>query len=137
MQLISFTRAGQIRSGGIHGMADPSMTRVIDLNAADPRLPADMLHLLRGGDELLDLARAVIQSAPPEMWLEIACPQLLAPVPNPGKLICIGLNYRDHAAEAGLATPAGGRDRARRVPEARRAGQPDAGARRRFVLTCR
>jgi 2-keto-4-pentenoate hydratase/2-oxohepta-3-ene-1,7-dioic acid hydratase in catechol pathway len=40
------------------------------------------------------------------MWLEIAGQQLLAPVPNPGKLICIGLNYRDHAAEAGLATPA-------------------------------
>ena len=37
------------------------MTQVIDLNAADPRLPADMLQLLRGGDELLDLARAVIQ----------------------------------------------------------------------------
>src|SRR5579864_1720652 len=107
MQLISFARAGQIRSGGIEGLADPSMTRVIDLNAADPRLPADMLHLLRGGDELLDLARAVIQSAPPEMWLEIAGPQLLAPVPNPGKLICIGLNYRDHAAEAGLTAPGG------------------------------
>lgn len=106
MQLISFTRGGQIRSGGIEGVTDPSMTRVIDLNAADPRLPADMLQLLRGGDELLDLARHVIQSAPPEMWLEIAGPQLLAPVPNPGKLICIGLNYRDHAAEAGLATPA-------------------------------
>jgi 2-keto-4-pentenoate hydratase/2-oxohepta-3-ene-1,7-dioic acid hydratase in catechol pathway len=106
MQLISFTRHGQIRSGGIEGMADPSMTRVIDLNAADPRLPPDMLQLLRGGDEFLDLARAVIQSAPPDMWLEITGPQLLAPVPNPGKLICIGLNYRDHAAEAGLATPA-------------------------------
>ena len=40
MQLISFTRDGQIRSGGIEGVADPSMTRVIDLNAADSRLPA-------------------------------------------------------------------------------------------------
>jgi acylpyruvate hydrolase len=106
MQLISFTRDGQIRSGAIEGEAGPSMTRVIDLNAADPRLPADMLRLLRGGDELLDLARHVIQSAPPGRWLEIAGPQLLAPVPNPGKLICIGLNYRDHAAEAGLPTPA-------------------------------
>ena len=106
MQLISFTRDGQIRSGGTEGVTGPSMTRMIDLNAADPRLPADMLQLLRGGDELLDLARHVIQGARPEMWLEIAGSQLLAPVPNPGKLICIGLNYRDHAAEAGLATPA-------------------------------
>lgn len=106
MHLISFARDGQIRSGATEGVPDPSMTRVIDLNAADPRLPADMLQLLRGGDELLDLARHVIQSAPPEVWLEIAGPQLLAPVPNPGKLICIGLNYRDHAAEAEMAAPA-------------------------------
>jgi acylpyruvate hydrolase len=106
MHLISFTRDGRIRSGGIEGVADPSVTRVIDLNAADPQLPADMLQLLRGGDELLGLAGHVIQSAPPESWLEIAGPELLAPVPNPGKLICIGLNYRDHASEAGLATPA-------------------------------
>lgn len=30
---------------------------------------------------------------------------LLAPVPAPGKIICIGLNYRDHAAETGKAVP--------------------------------
>jgi 2-keto-4-pentenoate hydratase/2-oxohepta-3-ene-1,7-dioic acid hydratase in catechol pathway len=28
-----------------------------------------------------------------------------APVPRPGKIVCIGLNYRDHAAESGLAVP--------------------------------
>jgi hypothetical protein len=78
MQLISFTRDGQIRPGGIEGVADPSMIRVIDLNVADPRLPADMLELLRGGDELLDLARAVIQSAPPDVWLEIVGSQQVA-----------------------------------------------------------
>lgn len=30
---------------------------------------------------------------------------LLAPVPSPGKVICVGLNYRDHAAETGAAIP--------------------------------
>ncbi len=30
---------------------------------------------------------------------------LLAPVPRPGKVICIGLNYRDHAAEGGNPIP--------------------------------
>src|SRR6266496_2317892 len=29
----------------------------------------------------------------------------LAPVPRPGKLICIGLNYRDHAAESNMPLP--------------------------------
>jgi len=31
--------------------------------------------------------------------------QLLAPVPRPGKVICIGLNYRDHAEESGMEIP--------------------------------
>lgn len=30
---------------------------------------------------------------------------LAAPVPRPGKVICIGLNYRDHAAESGMEIP--------------------------------
>jgi len=28
-----------------------------------------------------------------------------APVPRPGKIVCVGLNYHDHAAELGLAVP--------------------------------
>jgi acylpyruvate hydrolase len=31
--------------------------------------------------------------------------RLVAPVPRPGKLICIGLNYRDHAAESNMKIP--------------------------------
>jgi acylpyruvate hydrolase len=31
--------------------------------------------------------------------------RLLAPVPRPGKIICVGLNYRDHARETGQAIP--------------------------------
>jgi 2-keto-4-pentenoate hydratase/2-oxohepta-3-ene-1,7-dioic acid hydratase in catechol pathway len=37
--------------------------------------------------------------------LERADVRLLAPVPRPGKIICIGLNYRDHAAESNVAPP--------------------------------
>jgi 2-keto-4-pentenoate hydratase/2-oxohepta-3-ene-1,7-dioic acid hydratase in catechol pathway len=31
--------------------------------------------------------------------------ELLAPVPDPDKIVCIGLNYRSHAAEAGIDPP--------------------------------
>lgn len=31
--------------------------------------------------------------------------EICAPVPRPGKIICIGLNYRDHAEESGMAIP--------------------------------
>ncbi len=42
---------------------------------------------------------------PPGEDVELSEVTLLAPVPRPGKLICIGLNYRDHAAEGGNPIP--------------------------------
>jgi acylpyruvate hydrolase len=35
----------------------------------------------------------------------LADASVLVPIPDPGKLICIGLNYRGHAEEAGLDAP--------------------------------
>ncbi len=35
----------------------------------------------------------------------VADPQLLPPIPDPDKIVCIGLNYRSHAAEAGIDPP--------------------------------
>ncbi len=39
------------------------------------------------------------------LLVECSRVRLLAPVPRPGKLICIGLNYRDHAAESKMKIP--------------------------------
>lgn len=44
-----------------------------------------------------------IEPAGPE--LALADVRLLPPVLNPGKIVCIGLNYRSHAEEAGLEPP--------------------------------
>ena len=35
----------------------------------------------------------------------VADPALLPPLPDPDKIVCIGLNYRSHAAEAGIDPP--------------------------------
>lgn len=35
----------------------------------------------------------------------VAGAALLAPVPDPDKIVCVGLNYRSHAAEAGIDPP--------------------------------
>lgn len=106
MHLVSFTRDGQVRSGAVGELpTGPAGVKVLDLSDADPRLPADLLELLRAGTDALDLARQVIAGAPAERWVPVEGTALLAPVPRPGKIICIGLNYRDHAAEAGLPIP--------------------------------
>lgn len=49
------------------------------------------------GEATLVRVRAAVVSA--------ADARVLAPVPRPGKFICIGLNYRDHAIESGMDIP--------------------------------
>jgi acylpyruvate hydrolase len=41
----------------------------------------------------------------PTALVPLADVELLAPVPRPGKVICIGLNYRDHAEESNMPVP--------------------------------
>lgn len=45
------------------------------------------------------------QAIEEELLVERSKVVLLAPVPRPGKLICIGLNYRDHAIESNMKIP--------------------------------
>lgn len=53
------------------------------------------------GDVLADLPQVDPESLP----LVEDHPRIGAPVGQVGKLLCIGLNYRDHAEEAGMAIP--------------------------------
>jgi acylpyruvate hydrolase len=64
---------------------------------------------VRGLLERLDAAGLVElgeRAAASEQRSALASVRLLAPVPDPEKIICLGLNYRDHAAETGQEPPA-------------------------------
>jgi 2-keto-4-pentenoate hydratase/2-oxohepta-3-ene-1,7-dioic acid hydratase in catechol pathway len=79
--------------------------RVIDLNAADPRLPRDLGDVLRqtGGDlsTLGDLAKR----APASSHRSLEAIKYALPVARPGKIICLGLNSLEHAKEGGHTKP--------------------------------
>lgn len=68
------------------------------------RLEADLKgKVVPMGDDLVSyLAGAAEVQGPP---VPVADLELLAPIPTPGKIICVGLNYRDHAAETGKPVP--------------------------------
>ena len=74
----------------------------VDIQAADPSLPSSVKELLaiEGGLERVEreIARGGVRHEPSEV-------SLLAPVPDPQKIICLGLNYRDHAIESNMAIP--------------------------------
>lgn len=103
MQLVTFEHQGARRIGAltIHAGHDA----VIDLNRAAPDLPADMLAFLAGGAESQALATQALADPPAAAVIARGEVRLAAPVPRPGKIICIGLNYRDHAAESNQPVP--------------------------------
>ncbi len=65
----------------------------------------DMVSLIAGGEDALDRVRTWAQRAPGGEQLDLLRTRLQAPIPRPPKIICIGLNYRDHAAESHLTIP--------------------------------
>jgi 2-keto-4-pentenoate hydratase/2-oxohepta-3-ene-1,7-dioic acid hydratase in catechol pathway len=65
----------------------------------------DLISIVAGGAEALAQVRRFLAHGTAREPLDLDTVALSAPIPKPGKIICIGLNYRDHAEEAGLALP--------------------------------
>ena len=89
MRLVTFEHGGAVRTGAL--LPDD---RVLDLPAADASVPASMVRLLASG--ALDRVRGLVAHAGADAGLPLADVRLLAPVPDPGKVIGIGYNYRGH-----------------------------------------
>jgi 2-keto-4-pentenoate hydratase/2-oxohepta-3-ene-1,7-dioic acid hydratase in catechol pathway len=93
MKLVSFSAAdGKVRPGSLF----EEDNFVIDLGAAGY---ADALAVIKGG-----LAPFIPDGAYPTYPANEI--RLHAPLANPPRVFAIGLNYRDHAAESGMAIPA-------------------------------
>lgn len=64
-----------------------------------------MLQVAMGGADALDRVERWIYNPPGSERLDPDKVTLLAPIPRPPKIICIGLNYRDHAEETRQPVP--------------------------------
>lgn len=96
MRLVRFSRPDN--SIGI-GLQVPY--GIQDLSMADPSLPQSMV-------ELIDRWKTVqtrILSLSKKLGVTDQEVQLLCPIDKPGKILCIGLNYRDHAIETKAPIP--------------------------------
>ncbi len=123
MHLVTYLRAGESRIGALVDQ------QVIDLNhacralleskgslrakpIADAFIPTNMVEFLQGGEESLSYAKDaiefVLQSSVPFSYPVFhAYPdvKIQAPLLNPGKMICVGHNYREHILEMGRELP--------------------------------
>ncbi len=76
----------------------------VDLHATDPGLPTSVKHLLAASPAVRKAADEASKS-PHAVKHAANAVKLLPPIPDPSKILCIGLNYRDHALEGGKAIP--------------------------------
>ena len=95
-----FYENGRIRLG-VQTLGGP-----VDIAATAARrhlaAPADLHELLAGGDDALAQVERLLAGK----TVPVAQPVRYAPaVPRPGKILCVGLNYRDHTAEIAMDKP--------------------------------
>lgn len=94
MRLASLTVAGR------PVLAAQRAGRYVDLGAQDPSLGDEVGALLASGPDWRERAERALTTAS-----EVAEHRFRPVIPRPPKLLCLGLNDVDHAAEAGLPVP--------------------------------
>lgn len=102
MRLAAFVGSQGPRLGAVSG------EEIVDLQTASggtAGLPGSMIEFLALGAHGLDVASRIIERGlkdrPADAIHALGAVKLLAPIPRPGKIIGVGLNYNDHAAEVG------------------------------------
>ncbi|MBM3491414.1 MAG: fumarylacetoacetate hydrolase family protein [Alphaproteobacteria bacterium] len=99
MRIVNFSK------DGVPTLAVRSGRRLVDLSVAAPDLPRDLKGLLAGGKRAMSKASAAAEDAGGKASVKEAGISFLPPVHNPSKVICFGLNYRDHALETNNPIP--------------------------------
>lgn len=121
MKLVTFSKNGALQIGIVF-----QDDKIIDLVSAYNfyksekrdlvfQIPSDMIGLLNTGEAGLEATRKIYESIKKrykseseklaEIVYDMGSVKLKAPILNPKKIICLGLNYYDHAEEAGLKPP--------------------------------
>jgi acylpyruvate hydrolase len=78
-------------TGGFHGLLE-----------SDPTFPGRLEGLIVGGQYRLQAAAARLLRGGP---VDLDTVDLQPPLPHPGKIVCVGLNYVDHSIESGFVVP--------------------------------
>jgi len=97
VRFIAFRRDGQTGlavGGAVEGYRG--------LTADQAGFPGTIESLLAAGNDALRGAAAALQSG---AMVDLNQVTLLPPISTPSKIICVGLNYKDHSAESGMTQP--------------------------------
>jgi 2-keto-4-pentenoate hydratase/2-oxohepta-3-ene-1,7-dioic acid hydratase in catechol pathway len=95
MHLVMFSKDREPRAGVIDG------EEIVDINACDRSLPSTIKGLLEAN--ALSKVRSVLKSKKHRLSRKRA--KLLPPIPNPGLLLSVGMNYHEHLKEMKSPVP--------------------------------
>ncbi|MBO6731068.1 MAG: fumarylacetoacetate hydrolase family protein [Maricaulis sp.] len=96
MKFVSFEKGGIASYGLVKG------DRVVDLGARLGNDYPDLKSLIAAENW-----RAIVDGVPADDGIALEDVTLLSVIPNPGKILCVALNYHDHVAEANAHLPGG------------------------------
>ena len=94
MRLCTIQRDGKAVVGVKQG------DKIIDLSKQMPRGPKSVVEILAGGKKVMDVVAKACAKPKAGAVVSAKSAKYLPPIPTPGKILCIGLNYRKHAEEA-------------------------------------
>lgn len=97
MRFVTFETRGQARPG-VFSTGDT----ILDLSSLGF---SSLVSMIEAGEEGRAKVQKFVGEKPESAQHHLTKVKLLAPIPKPRKLICVGLNYRDHAAETGAKIP--------------------------------
>lgn len=95
MRFVTFQKDASARLGVLTG------DEIADLSGL-AGAPASLFDLLQAGGDAVASVKPLVEKAP---RLPLSGAKLLPVIPRPGKIICLGLNYAEHAAEGGREKP--------------------------------
>jgi 2-keto-4-pentenoate hydratase/2-oxohepta-3-ene-1,7-dioic acid hydratase in catechol pathway len=87
------------------GYSEPGLVRGEEIFGLRQAGFHDLLSVIAGGDDAFDRVARWAYNPPGGERFDAQKVKFLAPLPRPPKIICIGLNYRDHAEEGGNRAP--------------------------------
>jgi 2-keto-4-pentenoate hydratase/2-oxohepta-3-ene-1,7-dioic acid hydratase in catechol pathway len=93
MKVVGFEADGGLRLGIVEG------DQVIDLQAVDAKVPANLADVLRASNGDLKPLGDLAKRAPAAARKPLSGIKYALPVARPGKIICLGLNYLEHVKE--------------------------------------
>lgn len=96
MRLVSFTKNGHSGAGILHGEG------VFPLHNVGFE---DSLSFIGAGSKGRERIEHLLSNTPERDVLPLGSLRLTAPIPRPPKILCVGLNYRDHAKESKMEVP--------------------------------